>query len=57
MELNPSEHLTLRYAIHSQKTLGPQIWNSLPEKIKSLGNSVDFKDSKKNGSGLNGYAT
>ena len=28
----------------SLKTFGPKIWNSLPEKIKSIKNLVDFKN-------------
>ena len=37
--------------------LSPQIWNSLPEKIKSVANLVDFKNSAKIGAVLNVCAT
>ena len=35
-------HKTAAFGDKSLKTLGPQIWNSLPEKIKSVTNLVDF---------------
>ena len=57
MEFTPRKHLAFRYGIDSQKTLDPQTWNSLPEKIKSVTNSVDLKNSMKNGSVLNACAT
>ena len=31
----------------STKTLGPQVWNTLPEKIKLVKNLLDFKNSRK----------
>ena len=37
--------------------LSLQIWNSLPEKIKSVANLVDFKNSAKIGAVLNVCAT
>ena len=35
-------HKTATFGDKSFKTLGPQIWNSLPEKIKSVTNLADF---------------
>ena len=35
-------HKTAAFGAKRFKTLGPQIWNSLPEKIKSETNLADF---------------
>ena len=35
-------HKTAAFGDKSFKTLGPQIWNSLPEKVKSETNLADF---------------
>ena len=35
-------HKTAAFGDKSFKTLGPEIWNSLPEKIKSVTNLADF---------------
>ena len=40
-------HKTAAFGDKSVKTLDLQIWNSLPEKIKSVTNLVDFKNSIK----------
>ena len=50
-------HKTATFGYKSLKTSGPQMWNSLLEKIKSVTNLVDFKKPIKNGSVLNACAT
>ena len=37
-------HKTAAFGDKSLKTLGSQVWNSLPEKIKSVTNLEDFKN-------------
>ena len=50
-------HKTATFDDKNLKRSGPQMWNSLPEKIKSVTNLVDFKKPRKNGSVLNACAT
>ena len=44
--LSVQSHKTTAFGDKSLKTLGPKIWKSLPEKIKSVTN-LDFKNSIK----------
>ena len=37
-------HKTVKYGDKSQRTLGPQIWNSLPEHIKNETDYINFKE-------------
>ena len=41
LKVNP--HNTVKYGDKSLATLGPHIWNSLPEKVKTEIDFVDFK--------------
>ena len=50
-------HKTTTFGEKSLKRSGPQMWNSLPEKIKLVTNLVDFKKPIKNCSVLNACAT
>ena len=50
-------HKTAAFCDKSLKTIGTQIWSSLPEKIKLVTKLVDFKNSIKKGFGLDACAT
>ena len=47
LNLFVERHNTVRFGQSSLKTLGPKIWNALPEKIRLETNLINFKSSIK----------